>query len=174
MDMRTSEPGPAKPGLIAIGLILLILPTISACGFKLRGPIELPPEIGSLFVQAPPESRVRDPIIQQLRSSQIQVADEPDHTCAIIRISDERHSSRVIAVDRNNKALARELHYRLTFDLVTTGGVQLVPPQTLELTRSYEDSDRGVLGKQLEAELLHEEMLTDAAKQILSRLRAAL
>ena len=92
----------------------------------------------------------------------------------IVRIGKESRTSRVVAVDRDGKALASELYYGVTFDAVSGDGKQLVPKQTIDVVRGYEDPDVEVLGKQLEAELIYADMFSDAANRILHRLRAAL
>ncbi len=164
----------ATHGLFALGLILAALLVNSACGFKLRGQVEIPPELSPVFVGAQGGSPVRNEIIRQLRESQVQLATVPRHARTIIRISSENHSSRVVAVDRGGKVLARALRYTLTFDAVTPDGKELVPQQSIDLERSYEDSGLQELGKQLESELIYKDMIGDAADRILARLRAAL
>jgi len=158
----------------AMGLLLAALLMTSACGFKLRGEVELPSEFSPVFIETHHGSAVGNEIVRQLQSSQVQLAAEPRQAHTIIRISKERRSSRVVAVDRGGKVLARELHYSLTFDAVTPDGRQLVPQQSLNLVRSYEDPGAEVLGKQSESELIFADMFSDAATRLLSRLRAAL
>lgn len=158
----------------AMGLLLAALLATSACGFRLRGDVEVPAELSPVFVQAQHGSPVGNEIVRYLRGSQVQLAAGPRQARTIIRISNERRSSRIIAVDRGGKVLARELHYGLTFDAVTPDGKQLVPQQSLDLVRSHEDPDVQVLGKQSESELIYTDMFSDAADRILTRLRAVL
>jgi len=158
----------------AMGLLLAALLVTSACGFKLRGEVEIPSEFSPVFVEAHHGSAVGNEIVRQLQSSQVQLAAGPRQAHIIIRISKERRSSRVVAVDRGGKVLARELHYSLTFDAVAPDGRQLVPHQSLNLVRSYEDPGAEVLGKQSESELIFADMFSEAADRLLSRLRAAL
>jgi len=164
----------AARDLFVMGLLLVALLATSACGFRLRGGVEISPELSPVFVQARHGSPVGNEIIQQLQGSRIQLATGPRQARTIIRISNERRSSRIIAVDRGGKVLARELHYGLTFDAVTPDGKQLVPQQSLDLARSYEDPAVEVLGKQSERELIYTDMFGDAADRILTRLRATL
>jgi len=164
----------AARGLFAIGLLLAALLATSACGFKLWGTVEIPAELGPVFVQPQHGSSVGNELVRQLQGSQVQLAAGPRQARTIIRISNERSSSRVVAVDRGGKVLARELHYGLTFDAVTPDGKQLVPQQSFNLIRSYEDSGIEMLGKQSESELIYADMFSDAADRILSRLRVAL
>lgn len=155
-------------------LILAVSLTTGACGFKLRGPTEIPPELGPIFIHSPPGSLVRNELTRQLRESQVPLTTRPTQARTRIRISNERRSFHVTAVDRNGKVLAQELHYGLTFDAVTTDGKQLVPPQSFDLRRNHENPEVAVLGKQQEARLLYTEMFRDATGRILERLRAAL
>ena len=167
------EPGFAGRSPFLLVLIMVALLASSACGFKLRGQIEIPPELNPMFIQ-PQGSQVRNQIVQQLQGSQVQLAARPQDARVIVRISNERRSSRVVAVDRDGKVLARELYLGLTFDAVAPDGELLVPPQSIDVARTYEDPDVEVLGKQLEAEMIYAGMLSDAANRILNRLRAAL
>lgn len=160
-------------GLFAMGLLLAALLATGACGFKLRGDVEVPAELSPVFVQARRGSPVGNEIVRHLQGSQVQLAAGPRQARTIIRLGNERRSSRVVAVDRDGKVLARELHYGLTFDAVTPDGKQLVPQQSLDLVRSYEDPGAEVLGKQLESELIYTDMFSDAADRILTRLRVA-
>jgi LPS-assembly lipoprotein len=167
---------PVFPGRsrLAVGLMLLALLATSACGFKLRGQIEIPPELNPLYIQASQGSSLRSLIVQQLQGSQIRLATGAGDARVILRITDEQRSSRVIAVDRGGKALASNLYYNATFDAMTSEGKQLVPRQTIEVMRTYENPDVEVLGKQTEAELIYKDMSIEAATRIMDRLRAAL
>jgi LPS-assembly lipoprotein len=162
-----------SPALTLAVLLIGALLT-SACGFKLRGQVEIPPELNPLFLQAPAGSAVRAAIVEQLQGSQVQLAEKPQDARVVVRITNESRSSRVAAVDRDGKALANELHFRVAFDAVGPDGKQLVSPQTLDVVRSYDNPDVEVLGKQLEADLIYEDMIRDAANRMLNRLRALL
>jgi LPS-assembly lipoprotein len=159
---------------LTITLTLAILLTTSACGFKLRGPVEIPPELNPMYIQSSPGSPMRGAVVQQLQGSQVRLASGPQDARVIVRIGNESRTSRVVAVDQNGKVLASELHYRVTFDAVDPSGKQLVPQQNIDVVRSYENPDVEVLGKESEAALIYREMFTDAANRILDRLRAAL
>jgi len=168
------EPFALSGGAIAMTLLLVALLATSACGFKLRGQVEIPPELNPMYIQASPHSPVRATIIEQLQQSQVRLAAAPTDARVILRITNERRSSRVVAVDSNGKALASELRYAVTFDAISKDGKQLIPRQSIDVVRSYENQDVEVLGKQLEAELIYADMFSDAANRILDRLRAAL
>lgn len=146
----------------------------AGCGFHLRGAVEIPPELNPLYIQAAPGSPVRRAIEDQFTGSAVQLAVGPGPAKLILRILGEDRFTRVAAVDSSGKVLAYELHYFVRFDAVAADGRELVPPQTLELVRTFDNPDVEVLGKQLEEELIFQDFATDAADRILMRLRAVL
>lgn len=180
--MKTIDPRfehiPARPigtrDFFAITVFLATVLLTSSCGFKLRGQVEIPPEINPMFIQSPGESPVGSAIVERLQGSQVRLAARPQDARVIVRIASESRGSRVAAVDRDGKALAYELHYQVSFDAVAPDGKELVPLQTLDVVRSQDNPDVEVLGKQLEADLIYEDLIRDAANRILNRLRAVL
>ena len=152
------------PLLMALGL--------TACGFHLRQPVEIPPGYNPMFIEG--GNLVRHALIDQLSGSTVQLTANQEAAGLVVHITKELRSSRVLAVDQNGKALAYELHYLVSFDATAKDGAAQVPEQTMDLVRNFDNPDVEVLGKQLESELIYEDMALDAAQLILLRLRAAL
>jgi LPS-assembly lipoprotein len=179
--MRIAPPPELHPSrfagtriLLAASLILSCVVLTTACGFKLRGQVEIPPELSPIMIQPASGSPVGAAIVERLRDSQVRITAQPGDARAIIRISNELRGSRVGAVDSNGKALTYELHLQVSFDVVTADGKQLVPAQVIDVVRNQDNPDVEVLGKQLEAEMIYEDMVQDAATRILGALRAML
>jgi LPS-assembly lipoprotein len=156
---------------ICVALLGLIL---AGCGFHLRGALPIPPSLNPMYIQAPAGSPVRAALVESLQGSQVGLASTPKDARVVLRISNESRSSRVVAVDRNGLVLAYALHLRVAFDAVNAKGREIVPGRTLDLTRTYNNPDVQVLGKQLESDLIYEDLVRDAADRILFRLQAAL
>ncbi|MBK1693990.1 hypothetical protein CKO09_04455 [Chromatium weissei] len=146
----------------------------TGCGFHLRGRIEIPVSFNPLLIQAPANSPVRHAIEELLTGSAVRLTTIPAAAKLTLRILSETRSSRVAAVDANGKTLAFELHSVVRFDVVAPDGTQKLPPQTLDLTRNFDNPDVEVLGKQLEEELIYQDFAADSADRILMRLRAVL
>jgi LPS-assembly lipoprotein len=157
-----------------IGLLTAVALAASACGFKLRGAVEIPPELNPMFIEAPGGSPVRDAIVQRLEFSQVRLATSANDARVVLRILRETRNSRVAAVDRDGKVIAQELHLMVTFDAVNPDGSSRVGGQTLDLVRTFQNPDVEVLGKEREADLIYEDLVQDAADRILGRLRATL
>jgi LPS-assembly lipoprotein len=177
--MRTAPPSQLLPSsfvrariLLAATLVLTGAVLTTACGFKLRGQVEFPPELNPIMIQPAGGSAVGAAITERLRGSQVRLTAQPQDARAIIRIGNEARSSRVGAVDRYGKALTYELHFQVSFDVVAPDGEQLVPARTIDVVRNQDNPDVEVLGKQLEADMIYEDMVQDAATRILGSLRA--
>jgi LPS-assembly lipoprotein len=151
---------------LALGLV--------GCGFKLRGEVEIPPDLNPMFIQAGGGSPVAQAIRDRLRGTQVRLAANAKEAKLVLRILSEQRSSRVVAVDRSGKVLSFELHYRLAFDAVGDDGQGRLPRQDIDLVRGFDNPDTEVLGKQLESELIYQDLIDDAADRVLIRLRAAL
>ena len=162
---------PRLPRLLVLSLSLLLL---SACGFHLRGAVDIPPTLLPVYVEAGGGSLVGNQLRDQFQLSAIPQAPSAREARAIVRVLGESRRSRVGALDRNGKIIATEIFLDVRFDAREAGGKELVAPQRLELSRSFEDADVEVLGKQLEAEIIYTDMARDATQQILAMLRAAL
>ncbi len=154
--------------------LLMALTLITACGFKLRGAVAIPPNLSPVFVEIPGNSLVGGILRERFQLSAVQQAASAKDARVLVRILSESRRSRVGALDRNGKIIATELILDLRFDARDPTGKILIEPRALEISRTFENADVEVLGKQLEAEILYAEMAQDAATQILAMLRAAL
>lgn len=142
------------------------------CGFHLRGAIDIPPGLEPVYIQS--GGLVGQAIDQRLRGSGVPVTGVAKEAGLVLRILGQSRSSRVVAVDRTGKALAYALEFRIVFDAVDASGQALIPEQRITLERTFDDNpDVAVLGKQLESDIIYQDMADDAADQVLLRLRAA-
>jgi LPS-assembly lipoprotein len=142
------------------------------CGFHLRGAIDIPPGLEPVYIQS--GGLVGQAIDQRLRGSGVPVTGVAKEAGMVLRILGQSRSSRVVAVDRTGKALAYALEFRIGFDAVDASGQALIPAQWITLERTFDDNpDVAVLGKQLESDIIYQDMVDDAADQVLLRLRAA-
>jgi len=147
---------------------------LAGCGFKLRGAVEIPPDLNPLFIQAGGASPVAAAIRGRLRGTQVRLAANAKEAKLVLRILSEQRSSRVVAVDRNGKVLSYELYFRVAFDALGADGKERMARQDIDLVRGFDNPDTEVLGKQLEGELIYQDLFVDAADRVLIRLRAAL
>lgn len=172
MIRRGARP-PLRRQVAALLLAILVAVVVSGCGFQLRGAVDIPPHLSPLFIQS--GGLIGEAIEARLAGSGIGLTRSPQQAGLLLRILSQQRRSRVVAVDRRGKALAYDLTYRVSFDAQGPEGQTLVERQDVELSRTFDDNpDVSVLGKQLESDIIYQDMADDAADQVLLRLRAAL
>jgi len=152
----------------------LTLALLAGCGFRLRGTLDIPETLSPLYIQAGGGSQVKRAIEDQLSGSALALAATPAEAKLIVRILSEGRSSRVVATDFSGKVLAYDLRFLVSYDAVSADGTTRAPQQTLDLSRTFDNPDVEVLGKQLEEEQIYQDFASDAADRILMRLRTTL
>ena len=146
---------------------------VAGCGYQLRGAVSLPPGLDAVHVAGPPE--IGAALVEVLDSGGVRVRSNGDSAQAVVRLTDERFSRRLLSVDPDTgKEGEFELSYRVTFRVTGPDGGELVPGQTVSLLRDHVFDSAGLLGKNRERRTLHAEMRRDAAGQIARRIQAAL
>ena len=154
-------------------VLALSIVTVGGCGYQLRGAVSLPPDLDAIYVAGP--LGIAGALTQVLESGGIRVLSTRDSAKALLRISDERFSRRVLSVNPDTgKESEFELAYQVTFHVTGGDGEELVPRQTVSLLRDYVFDPDAVLGKSREQSVLYAEMRRDAAGQIARRIEAAL
>ncbi|MGB5736845.1 MAG: LPS assembly lipoprotein LptE [Thiohalocapsa sp.] len=173
--MRSSLPLTSHRSRIGtlVSLVLLALLSLAGCGFHLRGAVDIPPELSPLYIQS--GGLVGEAIEGRLAGSGVQLTNAATEAGMILRVLSQSRNSRVVAVDINGRALAYALTYRVTFEVQDAAGQILMPRQSITLDRTFDDNpDVAVLGKELESDIIYEDLVSDAADQVLLRLRAGI
>ena len=158
---------------------------LTSCGFHLRGAITLPPQMErTQLAGIDARSALAEEIVAVLEGAGAQVV-TADAT-ALLRISDERETRRLLSVGSSGRASEYEVSYQFSFELsvpVTTtdpaGRESIVhqvrvTPQTVSLSRDYTFDPDSVLGMGDVEAVLVREMRAFAVRQMLLRLRAGL
>jgi LPS-assembly lipoprotein len=163
----------SRPLIILGAVALLVL--LSACGFHLRGDVELPPLLQDTYIESDdPFTGIARPLRAQLERSGATVLETRDQASAVLRIIGERSENRVLSVGSSGKATEYELFNQVVFSLSDAAGKVLVGPQTVRMTRDLTFDETELLGKLSEAEGIHRQMLDSLARQILTRIQVGM
>ena len=161
--------------LSRLGMSLLLLVGLTACGFHLRGQLELPEAMAATYIES---AGVNADLVKRLRNSLqnngAQVTTNRSEATAILRLLNDSADRRVLSVGGGRKVRELELHYAVRFELVELGGDHLVAPQQVELFRDYTYDENDILGKQGEEANIREDMIREAANRVLRIIQAAL
>jgi LPS-assembly lipoprotein len=88
---------------------------------------------------------------------------------AVVRVAQDRTGRRVLSVNSRNTPQEYQVYYVLGYS-VDHGGTQAVPPQEIELSRSYSFSESDLLAKDREETILREAIARDLADLVVRRL----
>ncbi len=155
--------------LVVIAIFTL---AVSACGFHLREEVRLPAGMQHLAIQGVDSL---SPLGRDLRKALIrsgaQVVDAgSDAQAALLRISSNSIRTNVLSVGGNARANEYTIRYHVEFDVVDASGTQLLPVQTIELSRDFTFDASQALGIAAEQDLLTNELQRDMVQSILRKL----
>ena len=167
-------------------LLLLLLMSISSCGFSLRGTDVLASSFGSLQLELEqPNSEFARLLQRSLEIANIDTsadsvnenghdssAGSATHERPRLFVSAERAVSRPVSI--NPRARAAQHEIRLAVDIsLQQSNTLLLAPETLVVERSYFEDIENIAGNQEEIQIITTEMRRDLVNQLLRRLEAS-
>lgn len=156
---------------IITGVLLLT----AACGFHLRGNVDLPPIMKSTYIDAKfPFAEMTRVIDSELRSAGATVVTDADAATAVLRLIAHRSDRRILSVGSSGKATEYELFEEISFSVQDAEGRILLQPQTLRLTQDFVFDETQLLGKVEEAQAIHRQMQHALARRMMTRIQIGL
>jgi LPS-assembly lipoprotein len=163
-------PNEAAPSRLVRALCAVALLALSACGFRLVGSDPLP---GSM---ARPYVSLKDPYTDfsrefehQLTSAGATLQTSRDGATATIEVLRDQVAQRTLSVSAANIPTEYELTYTVTFS-VQKDGKEVLPAQTISLSKDYSFNQDVELAKEHEADILREQMARDLVAIAMHRL----
>jgi LPS-assembly lipoprotein len=157
-------------------LLLAVAPLfLAACGFHLRGTIEVPAALKETRIvgvaQFAPLTLELKKVLTNAGSKVLPAAAPASST---ITISNELYDRRVLSVDAQGRVAEYALVYSFYFQVSDAGGTIMVPNQKIALTRDYRFDPDNVLAKDTEEAQIRSDMISFAVRQLMRRIDAAL
>ncbi len=106
---------------------------------------------------------------KRLIASGIELTDAPDDATAIFSITFDTTDQRVLSVSARNVPTEYEVYYTIAYSL-DSGVTNLLPQQTLTLTRDYTYDSTLVLGKAREEDLLRKAIVDDLVRIVMKQI----
>ncbi len=158
--------------------VIVLASMLAACGFHLRGS-EFSAEqlsVDSVYVRSHgSNSALGLQVTNNLKNAGIRIMDDPKGAQYLIAISGARFTNSVLSVSPQS---GRAQEYQLTLQATATirkiGVKKPLNTQTISLYRDYTSDDRRILGTFNEVDELQNDLLRDAADQIMHIFGAAL
>lgn len=155
---------------LKITFLASLLVFLSACGFHLRGQVDLPVGLRILDLNAQLADNLTQNILRQsLLSNGVTLSVDAPYTLKVLNESGDR---RVLTVTSNAKASEYELIQNLTFELLDTKGDAVSDAQTITSYRTLQYDASAEIGKAQEETNLRREMKQSNAYNVLLRLKA--
>jgi LPS-assembly lipoprotein len=150
-------------------LFLIVVMTLSSCGFKLKGSYEIPYQ--TIYLQAAGESRVGRIIKKKLqRRPNIEIVQTLSAAEVAINILEEA-STRTVAVLSNAGSVDEyELIYTIRYKIELSENSSSSVERHIVLRRKITHSDLDIAAKSNEENSLIDDMASEAATSILVRL----
>jgi LPS-assembly lipoprotein len=151
-------------------VLACLLPALAACGFQLQGMPIYPAELSAVYLEVPdPNSDLAFQLRRSLGAAGVDLARNVREATATITVTREDFGRRVKSVSAQNRPTEFEVYYEVDY-VVITAAETLVPRETLARTRIFPYSERDILGKQQEEELLRDALAREIAGVITRRL----
>ena len=159
-----------KKNVIRISILTFLVTLLSACGFHLRGQVDLPVGLRILNLDAQAaETMTQNLLRQSMLSNGVTLSQDAPYTLKIISESGNR---RVLSVTSNAKASEYELTQNLSFKLLDANGEAVSEELNITSYRTLQYDADAEIGKAQEEANLRREMKQNNAYNVLIRLKA--
>jgi len=152
-------------------LVVALLLTLAACGFRLRGTAEVPFE--TIFLPGATGGIALDLKRNIQVGTRAKVVDDAGKAEAVLQFTEETRAKEVLSLTGTGKVREFQLRYQVGFRVHDGKGGEYVPQSTIQLTRDVTFNDAEILAKEQEEQILFRDMQSDMVQQILRRLAAA-
>jgi len=152
-------------------LISLLL-FLTACGFHLRGSQEaLSLNISNVYIQAVNAARLAAQVRSDLSASDVTFSTTPTSADYVIRLANESLHKSILSV---SPVTGKVEEYQLEFSAflsISKGEESLLSNKEIRMVRDYTFDEDAVLGKASEEEVLNQELIGQAASQIIRQIQ---
>lgn len=145
-------------------LSVIIMVTLSACGFQLRDNYQLPATIQQMQLQSVSSLQLEASLRQRLLTAGIELTEQSSPDVAQLRILSDQLERRTLSLFESGQVAEYELLYRVNYQVIRNG--ELILDDTIEVARDYQDDPNFALAKTREREMLVAEMRNDAARRL--------
>ncbi|MGQ0442248.1 MAG: LPS-assembly lipoprotein LptE [Methylophilaceae bacterium] len=150
-------------------LLLLLLSSLVACGFHLRGPSDIP--FKSIHIQGN-TLVISKNLNKSLATNDIKILASAENAELLLEMVGEESEKRILSLSGRGTVNEFELYYRVHYRAKLLGTETWSQVQTVEARRDFTYSDADLLAKQTEEKRLNENMQSDVLNGLMRRLSA--
>lgn len=155
--------------LARLGVMLLLATLISACGFALRGAVNLP--FNSICITLPESAPLAIELKRNiLANGQTRITRSEKDAAVILEILNENKDKQILSLNSQGRVREYNLTYTLRFRVRDHVGKEFLEATEVSLKRNLSFNESQVLAKESEEALLYRDMQTELVQQIMRRL----
>ncbi len=159
--------------LIKKSIIFTLALLLSACGYHLRGALNLPAGLKDVYLEGA-SSELNQQFSKTMKISSIAVAASPEKAGMIVRIFNEDSQRRVLSLNAGGAANDFELDYAFDYEITDSKNTVIIPRQPLSIKREYFNNQQAIIAKDNEEMVIRNEMYQQAVRSVISRAQVAL
>jgi LPS-assembly lipoprotein len=152
-------------------LVLLVCLSLSACGFRLAGVTELPPQLASIYLVT---SDFSDPQLTRLRRSLsdagARLVEQADSQSVRLNVGLKVEPDRDLATSASTGAIVKRISRGLSFDVKAADGKVLLESQTLRQQKDVSLNDDNLLSSDRERETVTRDLEQALFDQLIRQL----
>ena len=134
-------------------LVLLVSFCLSACGYKLAGTAELPPQLESIYLVTSDFSDAQRKLLQRsLSNAGAVLVEQLDSQSVQLNVSFKTLPDRDLATGASSGAIVKRISRSLSFNVKAADGEILLPAQTLRQQKDVSLDDDNLLSSDREKE----------------------
>ena len=146
---------------------------LTACGFHLRGALEMPSGLKSVYLEGG-SGMFRDQFKRVMEASSVQVTDSPVNAGLIVHIFKEDNKRQILSLSSGGAANEFELDYSVEYEILDANNKVLLARESFDTKREYFNNQQAVIAKDNEEMTIRDEMYQQAVRGIVNRTRVAL
>ena len=147
---------------------------ITSCGYHLRGAINLPTGLKSIYLEGA-SADLRDQFKKSFgNSSDVKLTDTPESAGLFIKIYKENNQRRILSLSSGGSANSFELDYDFSYDILDSHNKVLAQNQLVSIKREYYNNQQAIIAKDNEELVIKSEMYRQAVGSVLNGVKVAL
>ncbi len=154
--------------LLGGGLSILAMSVLSACGWRLRGKIDLPYK--SLLISGNLTQELRDDLDMLLRVNDIQIVKNVKDAELVLEIISEQNARQILSYNGAGQITSYRIISRIVFRAFDPNGVELMPESDIYLTRDIDFNQSNVQAFDQQVAEFVKTMRIDIVSQLMRRL----
>ena len=151
-------------------VVIISMTFISACGYSLRGSLNLPPSLNHISIYSDNYSELVNSINETLLNSGIRVTNSDNLTLDRILILSETFNRRQLTMSASGRVNEYELIYDINYEISLLNEKTL--SDSITLYRDYSFDENNVMGNSDRENQIKDEMISTAATLIFNKLAA--